>query len=106
MNRLKRRHLNHLNRLHDEAYAALLAAQDVHQQARELALESEVLARHENTVAMKRAALELVEKERDPLLREHERHTLHHRERFRLKLAVAGLILSVLGNLAQWLHGT
>lgn len=106
MNRIKRLHLDRLNRLHDEAYMALFAAQDVHQRAQELALGSEVLARHENTVAMKRTALELVEKERDPLVREYERHVLHYRELFRLKLAVAGLILSVLGNLAQWLYGT
>jgi hypothetical protein len=104
MNRLKQLRLAELNKNHDQAYAALVEAQRTRDEARRLHLGPEVESRHEYAVAAKKAALDAIEQEREPLLREHERAEAQHREKVKLSLSLAALTLSLVGNILQWLR--
>jgi hypothetical protein len=104
VNRIKQIYLEELNRKHDQTYAALLEAQRNRDEVRRMAIGQEVEARHELAVATKKAELEKLEQEREPLQREYERDEAQRRWKMKLSLSLAALLLSLLANLAQWLR--
>lgn len=73
MNRQKKLHLATLNKQHDAAYKDLIEAEARLHDVRRLALGDKLEFHHLRVVAKKWEALEQINHERDPLLREHER---------------------------------
>ena len=75
-----------------------------HEKVKRMEIGQEVEARHEAIVAARRAAVDAIEQEREPLRREYERHQAQRQERTKLTLSLTALVLSLLGNLLQWLR--